>query len=200
MLARDLTVDRLYNIFLHYAELINPFGATIQCIHESESAATPRQFDSSLALEGNNLAGIKAFKSWKGDVLEKKTWEQKPTGEKYQTVARFKAYPSVEDFVGDYSLIISKSYVHCSIDNFMGYFSGMSKREPYGAWATDKKYFEKLLGIAWKYGGIFFPNQFEKFKAVLINAASRHLFILPEHEEMAVRFVQSKVPNQSVPL
>ena len=192
MLARDLTIDRLYNIFLHYAELINPFGATIQCVHESESAATPRNFDSSLALEGNNLAGIKAFKSWNGDILEKKTWEQKTNGEKYQTIAKFRAYTSVEDFAGDYALLISKSYPHCTCDNFMGYFSGMSKREPYGAWATDLSYFNKLLGIAWKHASVFFPNPSEKFKIVLVNAASRSLFVHPEHEEMAVRFIRSK--------
>ncbi len=192
MQARDLTVDRLYNIFMHYAELVNPFGATIQCVHESESSATPRNFDSSLSLEGNNLAGIKAFKNWKGDILEKKTWEQKPTGEKYQTVARFKSYSSVEEFVGDYTLLVSKSYVHCTTDNFMGYFSGFSKREPYGAWATDLNYFSKLLAIAWKHSSVFFNNPLDKFKAVLVNAASRKIFVVKEHEGMAVRFVQSK--------
>ena len=190
MLARDLTIDRLYNIFLHYAELVNPFGATIQCVHESESSASPRNFDSSLALEGNNLAGIKAFKSWPGAVLEKKTWEQKPTGEKYQTVARFRSYPSVEDFAADYALLISKSYLHCATDNFMGYFSGFTPVPPSRNWATDIKYFEKLLKIAGKYARIFFENPQEKFKAVLVNAAYRKLFTRPEHQEMAVIFVK----------
>lgn len=187
MQTKDVTIELLYNIFLNHAELINPFGATIQCIHESTSGGKP--LGSGLAIQANNLTGIKAGSSWKGKTIDKKTWEQRSDGTTYQTVAKFRAWDTLEDFCIDYSKMVNSSYSNCTKDNFIGYFSGFSKGK-YGAWATDLNYFKKLLTIAWRYSNLFFETPLEKWKAVVVNACDRDLFILPQHEEMAIKFLK----------
>ena len=190
MQAKDMTIQQLYNIFLKFNDRVNPFGATIQCVHESTSSGKP--FGSSLATQANNLAGIKAGSSWTGKTVNKNTWEQKPTGEKYQTVAKFRAWDSVEDFAESYSSMVDRSYPLCAKDNFLGYFSGFFKGK-YGAWATDLNYFNKLLTIAWNNSPAFFEDYKNKWLAVFVNAADRKLFVRFEHEEMVVKFLAGKV-------
>ena len=192
-----MSIEELYSIFSEHAAQINPFGATIQCIHESESPSTPRPFDSSLSLEGNNLTGIKASKSWTGKTLSKKTWEQKPDGTKFETVAVFRAWDIVEDFVEYHVGVINRLYPHCAKDNFLGYFSGLEKNiyhtpESPSKWGTDLKYFDKMLAMAWKYSPLFFKSPAEKWRAVLINAVDRGLFVFPEHIKIVVKFGQGK--------
>lgn len=177
----------LYHIFLDRADTkINPFAATIQCILESTSNGQP--FGSSLAMEGHNLTGMKVG-SWKGEVIEKKTWEQKPNGEKYEIVAKFRKFKDLSEFVDSYSGMIDASYPLCSKDNFMGYFSGLY-RGRMGAWATDLNYFKKLLQVAWSYSEDFFEDPKTKWKNILVNACDRDLFVMSQHEEIAIKFVK----------
>jgi hypothetical protein len=190
MQANNLTIEQLYNIFSTHAAMINPFGATIQCILESSLNGLP--FNSGLAIQANNLAGMKATRKWTGKTVDKQTWEQRPDGTRYQVVAKWRAWDSVEAFTLTYSKTIHTSYPLCATDNFMGYFSGLLKGK-LGAWATDTAYFTKLLTIAWANSPIFFGRPSEKWKLVLIDASDRKLFTIPEHEKLAVEFMKVHV-------
>lgn len=134
-----LTNKNLFNEFYKYRHIINPFAAMCQCRHESFYKG--KEWNSSLCKEANNLAGIKATKNWQGEVSEKTTWEQKPNGEIYTTVARFRKYPDIESFCQDYVDKINSMYpeAKASKDNLWGYFSGLI-----GKWATDLAYIDRL--------------------------------------------------------
>lgn len=57
---------------------------------------------SSLAVEVNNLFGIKTSKDWTGGVYTKTTKEQKPTGEVYTITADFRKYGSYLESIKDH--------------------------------------------------------------------------------------------------
>lgn len=57
---------------------------------------------SSLAVEANNLFGIKASKDWTGEVYKKQTKEQKKTGEVYTITADFRKYGSYLESIKDH--------------------------------------------------------------------------------------------------
>lgn len=134
-----------YELAKRHAAKINPFGALCQCNWETHSGG--KAWTSSLFVQGNNGAGIKAGKNWTGKVISKQTWEQRPDGSKYDTVAAFRAYDSVDDFLEDYADKINTCYPLCATDNLFGYFAGLYKGK-YGSWATDQAYFSKLCGVA----------------------------------------------------
>jgi len=183
--TKELTIETLYQIFEQQADLVNPFGATIQCMHESGN------LKSKLAINGNNLTGMKKGE-WTGKTIDMKTWEQDKNGNAFEVVAQFRDFDSVEQFSESYSNLINKSFPNCTTDNFLGYFSGFSKGR-LGAWATDVGYFKKLLQMAWQHSPLFFKNPKEKWKAALINASDRKLFVVPEHEEIAFRFIKEVI-------
>lgn len=57
---------------------------------------------SELAIEANNLFGIKSSKDWTGEVYKKQTKEQKPTGEVYTIIADFRKYRSYLESIKDH--------------------------------------------------------------------------------------------------
>jgi len=121
----------------------NPVGVTLQAYLESGG------YSSELAREAHNFCGIKAKGDWKGEVYEKLSDEDEG-GEKM--VARrspFRKYGSTELFLMDLDRKIQrKNYEKChSLEgrwNFWVYFSGLVE----GGWATDRKYFKKLVDVA----------------------------------------------------
>ena len=120
-----------YELAKRHAAKVNPFGALCQCNWETRGGGKP--WTSSLFIQGNNGAGIKAGKNWTGKVVNKSTWEQRPDGSKYDTVAAFRAYDSVDDFLEDYADKINICYPLCATDNLFGYFAGLYKGK-YGSW------------------------------------------------------------------
>ena len=181
MKTADLTPPILFSIFSQHAAQINPFGAMVQCAHESGGSSGP--FSSGLALNANNLAGIKAGNNAQ-NVYVGKTWEQLKDGSKITAELRFLAFGSVEDFVEHYVDMVNRLYPACATDNFLGYFAGMFKGK-YGAWATDHNYFTRLVEIAGMYSPFFFDDAADKFRRVFVNAVDRDLLT----EDQQTRFV-----------
>lgn len=117
---------------------INPFGATVQNCLES------RAWRSRLWVVAYNGGGLKAGKNWKGAIYELPTKEW--CGGQFITIqAKFRKYDSPQAYIANYADLIAAAYPMCRPDNFLAYFSGLS-----GKWATDPKYFTKLLQLAQK--------------------------------------------------
>ena len=154
----ELNVQNLYSVFNRYHKFVNPFGATVQCYHETYDKGIP--FNSENCKVANNLAGIKNHAGWNGEIYNKDSWEQKLDGTKYNKVSPFCKYPTWEDCCKDYATYkIPVDYpLSCaSADNFVGYFCGLFKGR-LGKWATDLIYLEKLLKKADVLGPIFFDE------------------------------------------
>lgn len=120
---------------------INPIIVVAQACLES------RYGESKLAKEANNLFGIKAFASWKGQKYSISTneWEK---GKKITIIADFRKYDTLELCLADYCKLISTSkYYKEARDNckdYLGYAKGLK------AWATDPDYITKLIDVARK--------------------------------------------------
>ena len=125
---------------------INAYAALCQLNWETRSGGKP--WSSELFLKANNGAGIKAGTDWNGDIYDKVSWEQKPDGTKYDKKSSFRKYASVDAFIADYVAKIGQLYpVSAEHENNMfGYIAGLL-RGKWGAWATDKEYFNKLCGV-----------------------------------------------------
>lgn len=120
-----------------------PSAIVCQACHESSYG------ESSLSINFNYW-GITAGKTWKGAVVEKRTWEdrnrngKKDSGE--ETVRRFRAYDDIASGIDDYFQIIRnvKNYkalpTATSADD---YIEKIAK----GGWATDAKYAQKLISL-----------------------------------------------------
>lgn len=126
---------------------INPAVAAAQAALESAYGK------SRLAVEGNNLFGIKAGKSWRGGIIVLKTKEFSPQKGMYFTSAAFRKYHNLAHCFSDYGDIIKslpwyKDAVAAKEDP-VGFILGLAAkpgREP--GWATDPLYAEKVLAVA----------------------------------------------------
>lgn len=106
---------------------------------------------SGLAKNANNLFGIKAGSSWKGDTVTYTTWEEGKNGW-YQTVARWRKYLSWNLCIVDYSSIIhSLPWFKDALeylDNADLFLKNILPEPNEPGWATDSKYFQKIKNIA----------------------------------------------------
>jgi N-acetylmuramoyl-L-alanine amidase len=143
---RDMTLSarNLLDEFNKYKSVVNPFAAVCQCRHETSYQGKP--WNSELCLKANNLAGIKRGSGWLGGVYSKVSWEQEPSGTKYEKVSEFRKYLTWQEFAADYARKIERDYPACvaSVDNIFGYFSGLF-RGRLGAWATDLAYLDRMI-------------------------------------------------------
>jgi len=118
---------------------------------------------SQLALEGNNLFGVKAGSSWSGPVLELPTWEV-VDGQRVQTVARFRRYADFEKAVLDYVRILGRlpwyrdAVEAARYGDPYGYLYGLEARAGEPGWATDPDYARKVLAIMKEYKLIDGPH------------------------------------------
>lgn len=126
---------------------INPAIAAAQAALESNYG------NSRLATAGNNLFGIKAGSSWKGEVITLPTKEFDSEKGMYTTSAPFRKYNSWAHCFEDYGSIIGRlSWYKDAVaakDDPIGFILGLATRpgiEP--GWATDPRYVEKVLAVA----------------------------------------------------
>jgi flagellar protein FlgJ len=130
---------------------INTVAAVAQAGLESAWGA------SLLAREANNLFGIKAGRSWKGDTLELRTSEFGPNGWHFITV-RWRRYPSWSACFEDYVNIINglSWYKDClpHADPPLGdgdvdlWVAGLLPKKGEPGWATDPAYGDKVRSAA----------------------------------------------------
>lgn len=118
---------------------INAFAVTCQ------SAIETGHWTSPLWRNTFNGAGLKAPPSWRASkpYVEFVSPESKD-GVYFKKSSYFRKYESPQSFLADYAVKIKQDYPHCTPDNTWGYFSGLY-RGRLGKWATDHKYFEKLV-------------------------------------------------------
>lgn len=112
--------------------------------------------ESKLAKDANNLFGIKATKSWHGDVVEYETREYKD-GQWTTAVARFRKYSSYDECVMDYARIINRlPWYKDAVEaarrgDDMGFINGLIASEKQPGWATDPEYAKKVAKILNQY-------------------------------------------------
>ena len=87
----------------------NPVIAAAQAALESNWGR------SQLATRANNIKGVKAGRSWRGEVLELPTREQRPDGSWYTTVARWRVYRDWAHAFEDYGALIERVYPHAAL-------------------------------------------------------------------------------------
>jgi hypothetical protein len=118
---------------------INAFGATVQ------SALETGHWTSPMWRNTYNGAGIKADTQWRKtkSYVEFESPESK-NGIYFKKVSYFKKYETPSVFLVDYAQKIKRDYPQCTADNFFGYFAGLYNGR-LGKWATDHRYFEKLV-------------------------------------------------------
>jgi flagellum-specific peptidoglycan hydrolase FlgJ len=126
---------------------INPAIAAAQAALESNYG------NSQLAIEGKNLFGIKAGKSWKGETVSFKTKEFDDAKGMYETSAAFRKYKTWAHCFEDYGHIIGRlSWYKDAVaakNDPVGFLLGLAAKpgkEP--GWATDPRYVEKVLIVA----------------------------------------------------
>jgi flagellum-specific peptidoglycan hydrolase FlgJ len=136
---------------------INKAVCFAQAAHESNWG------NSTGAIKGNNLFGIKATKSWKGRVINLKGFEEVAGKNQYSPI-NWRAYDSWTDCIYNYSQIINLTswykdalpYItddpnRCDADLFLKNIIAEppSAMFPHGepGWATDSKYFDKVKRI-----------------------------------------------------
>lgn len=98
------------------------------------------------AVKGNNLYGIKAGKSWDGQVVDFNTHEV-VDGQSVGMTAAFRAYPSYRDSMKDYCKLLSTSPRYYLAwhdrDSYDMYFEQLMA----AGYATDPKYADKLRAV-----------------------------------------------------
>ena len=152
-----LTAEEFYRDAMKL-ENINAFAATCQSAHETSFWTSP------LWKKAMNGAGIKADKNWRKSgrpaVLHRSP--ESVGGRIVYRESWFRAYKSLEEFLSDYRVKITRDYPLAAkhSDTTWGYFASLRKGR-LGSWATTQKYFEhmadkafrlapKLLGAEWR--------------------------------------------------
>lgn len=121
----------------------------------AHGAVESRFGQSALALEARNLWGVKATGEhtpyWTGDYVTMPTWEVRD-GQNVQEVARFRAYPTWREAIGDYADIARRVYPWSvqHRDNPLAWLAGLFLIGPY-RWATDPAAFQKSLAVLDKF-------------------------------------------------
>lgn len=92
---------------------------------------------------GNNMFGIKAGKSWKGEVQHLKTWEE-IGGKRVSMVEPFRKYGSLEEGLLDRNKFMESRFPDAFGANTWDEAKQGLMNGKYGAYATDSKYLGKL--------------------------------------------------------
>ena len=133
---------------------INAFATTIQ------SAVETGHWSSYLWVNAYNGAGIKAQASWRssGRPYIRVSSPESVGGKYIMRESFFRFYSSPEEFVRDYRLKIIQDYPRSasSADNMWGYFAGLYHGR-LGSWATDHRYYEKLVKKAVQLEAVLLP-------------------------------------------
>lgn len=95
----------------------------------------------------NNLFGIKATGSWKGNQVSRVTTEV-IDGVAIRQVADFRAYASIEESFNDYVRLIKDNRRYADVVNAGDDAQGFAKALAKAGYATDPHYAEKLIAIA----------------------------------------------------
>lgn len=109
---------------------------------------------SSLALEANNLFGIKASSDWSGEVYKKATKEQEKSGRVYTIEANFRKYGSmVESIIDHDKFFVSTPW---RANNYARLLKASNYKDQAQAlkdcgYATDLNYPSKLIGLVERY-------------------------------------------------
>lgn len=104
---------------------------------------------SELAVQANNLFGIKATKDWTGDTYDKKTKEWQD-GEYFEIVATFRAYPTMAACVADRAAKITGMARYQNLVGVTDIKTACDLIEADG-WATSPTYSDSLLGVVEAY-------------------------------------------------
>jgi hypothetical protein len=126
---------------------INAFAATCQSAHETGF------WTSFLWKKAMNGAGIKADKKWRASgrphILKKSP--ESVGGKIVYRKSYFRAYKSLDEFLGDYGAKITRDYPLAvkHSGTAWGYFASLQKGR-LGSWATTKKYFEYMTSLAFR--------------------------------------------------
>jgi flagellum-specific peptidoglycan hydrolase FlgJ len=108
--------------------------------------------NSGLCVRACNLFGIKAGSSWKGSVLELPTKEWSKTRGWYDTVARWRMYPSWNECIVDYSRLLSRlSWYRDALDVLHDpdkFLAAILPNDNEPGWATDPEYARKIGNVA----------------------------------------------------
>lgn len=107
---------------------------------------------SGLATRALNLFGIKAGRSWAGPVLELPTKEWSKERGTYDTVARWRVYPSWNECIVDYATVLNgmpwyQDAVVAASDP-EAFLQGLLPNGKEPGWATDPGYAEKVRRMA----------------------------------------------------
>lgn len=100
--------------------------------------------ESILAKAGRNLFGVKADKSWTGEVLELPTREQLKDGAWVTEVARWRKYRTWDECINDHALFFHRNPRYRSCFNALtdvDFAVAVAK----AGYATDKAYARKLI-------------------------------------------------------
>ena len=126
------------------APYVVPSVCIAQSAHETGWGTAP------IMTRANAFFGIKAGGSWTGKIYVADTWEVAENGERYNTVANFRAYDSLEDSVADYyNLIVNNS----RYANALSYYG--NQKSAYdtlyaiwaGGYATDDVYVPNVMNL-----------------------------------------------------
>ena len=108
--------------------------------------------NSGLAVKANNLFGTKAGASWKGPTLDLPTREWDKQRGWYNTIAKWRMYPSWNECIVDYSrLLASRSWFRAALsvthdpDKFL---TALLPAPNKPGWATDPDYARKVRDVA----------------------------------------------------
>lgn len=109
---------------------------------------------SSLALEANNLFGIKASSDWSGEVYKKATKEQEKSGRVYTIEANFRKYGSMAESIIDHDKFFTSTPWRAN--NYARVLKASNYKDQAQAlkdcgYATDLNYPSKLIGLVERY-------------------------------------------------
>lgn len=115
-----------------------------QAVLESASGA------SGLAKKGNNLFGIKAGTSWKGQMITMPTTEY-VNGKAIKVDASFRKYDSFADSIADHTKLLTTASRYANLLGVTDYKRAalLIRKDGY---ATDPGYTDKLIAIIEQYG------------------------------------------------
>lgn len=176
-----MSQQEVYNRFLRAAEAAEEKGAPINPLAAAAQACLETGFGKYVPERSNNVLGLKAGRSWKGPVVDAKTHEYTPAGDRLDDVkASWRAYPDEQSCFLDYGNIIGSLWwfedaVAAKHDPFeylcalkpLYSADGQTVVEP--GYFTDPAYVVKAMKILREYGPrapITFEEQYPELKGV----------------------------------
>jgi flagellum-specific peptidoglycan hydrolase FlgJ len=159
-------------------EARNRTGARFSPVIAAAQAALESNWGrSQLAIEANNLKGIKAGSSWHGEVLELPTREWRESDNTwYTTMARWRVYRDWEHAFSDYGALIERVYPHAAAvaDDPRAFLEALVAGPL--KYATDPGYIEKVWTIV------------QQYRELLLEPEPKWLLIMYDHDgEIAYR-------------